>query len=264
MRSSANRAAPALGLRHAARASWIPISPRAGSGGGPALTAAAKLISSYPLIRARLPLTGRTCGRRGGFAAASGCPSRRALIVPWRSARVASRQAWRTWQRASLETGHRRAGRRARRSRTRSARPERARTALLIWRNGCQVSSVHAPLVAAVGGLVEVCSGGEASAKFSTSVSLICGGWLPQVPGSVAGERVSRSGRGLVRAAHSSAARASGLRGPTPPHPSGARAVSLGYGAVAAAQRKQASSRAQATVITLPGFRRSRIRRWSR
>ena len=37
--------------------------------------------------------------------------------------------------------------------------------ALLIWRNGCQVSSVHAPLVAAVGGLVEVCSGGEASGE---------------------------------------------------------------------------------------------------
>jgi hypothetical protein len=32
---------------------------------------------------------------------------------------------------------------------------------LLIWRNICQVSSVHAPLVAAVGGLVEGCSGGE-------------------------------------------------------------------------------------------------------
>jgi hypothetical protein len=36
---------------------------------------------------------------------------------------------------------------------------------LLIWRNVCQVSSVHAPLVAAVGGLVEVCSGGEASGE---------------------------------------------------------------------------------------------------
>src|ERR1019366_4090486 len=43
---------------------------------------------------------------------------------------------------------------------TRVTPPTRA---LLIWRNVCQVSSVHAPLAAAVGGLVEVCSGGEAS-----------------------------------------------------------------------------------------------------
>jgi hypothetical protein len=42
------------------------------------------------------------------------------------------------------------------------------------------------------------------------------------------------------------------------------RAVGLGYGAVAAAQRKQASSRVHATVITLPGFFRSRVRRWMR
>ena len=88
-------------------------------------------------------------------------------------------------------------------------------TESLIWRAVCQVSSVHAPLVVAVAGLAEVCSGGEASGEvLSTSVSLIRGGWLPQVPGCVAGWRVSRTGRGLVRAAHSSSARASGLRGP--------------------------------------------------
>ncbi len=46
--------------------------------------------------------------------------------------------------------------------------------------------------------------------------------------------------------------------------PERGRAVRTVYGAVAAAQRKQASSRAHATVITLPGFLRSRIRRWIR
>ena len=83
---------------------------------------------------------------------------------------------------------------------------------------------------------------GRRRGKFSTSVSLICGGWLPQVPGCVAGWRVSRSGRGLVRAAHSSAARASGLRGPAPPHPSGGR---LSMWATARSRRPRGSRRAR-------------------
>ena len=52
--------------------------------------------------------------------------------------------------------------------------------------------------------------------------------------------------------------------GPGASPPERERAVSLGYGTVAAAQRKQESSRAHATVITLPGFLRSRIRLWIR
>src|SRR5450755_4239670 len=55
------------------------------------------------------------------------------------------------------------------------------------------------PLVAAVGGLVGKCARvGRRRAKFSTPVSLICGGWLPQDPGFVAGERVSRPKFSLV------------------------------------------------------------------
>ena len=83
-------------------------------------------------------------------------------------------------------------------------------------------AALNVPLGAVVRGLVRrVARVGRRRAKFSTSVSLICGGWLPQVAGFVAGGRVSRIGRGLVRAAHSSFARASGLRGSAPPHPSG-------------------------------------------
>ena len=59
---------------------------------------------------------------------------------------------------------------------------------VLIWRSVCQVSSVECPLGAVVWGLVRgVARVGRRRAKFSTSVSLICGGWLPQVPGCVAG-----------------------------------------------------------------------------
>ena len=131
----------------------------------------------------------------------------------------------------------------------------------LIWRHVCQVSSVHCPAGCwwvegfglAWGGVGRVLDVSQSHMR----------GLAPQVPGFVAGGRVSKNGRGLVRAAHSVTARAGGLRGPAPPHASG-RAVGLGYGAVAAAQRKQASSRAHATVITLPGFLRSRIRRWMR
>src|SRR5450755_10483 len=47
----------------------------------------------------------------------------------------------------------------------RDRRNQRRNKALLIWRTVCQVSSVHAPLVAAVEGLVEGCSGGEASGE---------------------------------------------------------------------------------------------------
>jgi hypothetical protein len=51
------------------------------------------------------------------------------------------------------------------------------------------------PLVAAVGGLVEVCSGGGGDGRSSRRRSVShAGGWLPQVPGCVAGERVSLGG----------------------------------------------------------------------
>ena len=59
---------------------------------------------------------------------------------------------------------------------------------VLIWRSVCQVSSVECPPRCCRSGVGEkCCSGGRRRAKFSTSVSLICGGWLPQVPGCVAG-----------------------------------------------------------------------------
>src|SRR5450755_4881083 len=118
----------------------------------------------------------------------------------------------------------------------------------LIWRNVCQARSFHWSSGMRWIGEVGLAWGG-AERVLDVSQSHMRG-LAPQVPGFVAGGRLSKNGRGLVRAAHSVTARAGGLRGPAPPHASG-RAVGLGYGAVAAAQRKQASSRAHATVITL-------------
>src|SRR5450755_2824246 len=104
--------------------------------------------------------------------------------------------------------------------------------------------ALNVPLGAVVSGVVRrVARVGRRRAKFSTSVSLIYGGWLPQVPGFVAGWRVSRTGRGLVRAAHRSIACTSGLRGPAPPHPSGS---GLSDGAMEQWQRPRGNRRARA------------------
>ena len=105
--------------------------------------------------------------------------------------------------------------------------PQRRLT--LIWRNVCQARSVH--WSSGMRWIDEVgLAWGGAERVLDVSQSHMRG-LAPQVPGFVAGGRLSKNGRGLVRAAHSVTARPGGLRGPAPPHASG-RAVSLGYAEV--------------------------------
>ena len=122
----------------------------------------------------------------------------------------------------------------------------------------CQVGMVRR---AACGRPPRFCAGRVGGGQARRLVSLIFEGWVPHDPGFEAGLRCLGSGVAGVRAAHSCIARAGDRR---PSHGAVAqKACAAGY-AVAAAQMKPLSSRAAATVATLPGLPRSRRRVWVR